>query len=95
MNEIQEKPWNDAELKKLAQHKQWFAQLSGFLCVACTQPRKKEEFGKFDVFRPRKKYSRIELPITYILCKECKALHPDDIYAKAESWLVKHNHIDL
>lgn len=93
MSDATEAPLTAAELKKLAEHKKWYAQLKGFLCVSCRNPRKKEEFGDYGVFRPKKEYTRVELPVTYILCKECKDLPPSEIYDKVEAWLIDHNHL--
>jgi hypothetical protein len=95
MADATDAPLNTAELKELAQHKKWFAQLRGFLCVACRNPRKKQEFGAYGVFRPKKEYTKVVLPVTYILCKECKDLPADKIYDKVESWLIDHNHLVL
>ena len=94
MNGTQQ-PYNDAELKKLAEHKKWFESLSGFTCIACSMARPKKLFGRFGVFRPNRKYTKIELPITYILCKECNGLPEGVVYERTETWLVDHKKIEL
>lgn len=81
------------EQKKLEEHKTWFAKLRGFTCVGCLRPRQKNQFGRFGVFRPKKEFTKMLLPVTYILCDECLKLPEDELCARVEKWLVDHGHL--
>jgi len=59
----------------------------------CTRPRQKNQFGRYGVFRPKRDYTKVLLPVTYILCDECVKLPEDTHYGRVEKWLVDHGHL--
>lgn len=94
MNGIQQS-YTPEEQKKLEEHKAWYAKLRGFTCVGCSRPRQKTQFGRYGVFRPKKEYTKVLLPVTYIVCDECMKLSADELYDRVEKWLVDHGHLVL
>lgn len=64
----------------------------GFICSSCHIPRKHEQFGLVDIFRPRERF-RVAKLSTYMICKDCQKLDEDTIYTNTKTLKIARGEI--
>jgi succinate dehydrogenase/fumarate reductase-like Fe-S protein len=85
---------NQVEEKLLTDHRKWFEQLTGFICMVCLMPKKKPQLGRIFIFRPAKKY-KLARTASCITCDDCEKLPAAEIYAGLEKYLMERGHLEL